>query len=193
VGEEIILEGWNLSGLIGGVLIIPPDKIVLHPKDIGYLVNPSGVNTETAIFGDSISNQRVQGYFGFGSLNELSSWEIEKVTLTMVTHKFWGDPSPDLLSDIQIILNRGIYEIFPLDSSDWIIETGINKSFPNNTEPIIWSDNNLTEEIQARVVYGRKVEFRLNYYPNFDTDWDGQIDGREFRAEDIELIIDFAD
>ena len=191
--EEVILEGWDLGKLLGEVLIIHPDKIVLHPKDIGYIVDPSGVNTETAIFGDSISNSLVQGYFGFGSLSELSSWEIDKVILTMKTYKFWGDPSPDLLSDIQIILNRGIYEIFPLDSSDWFVETGINKFFPNNTEPIIWSDNNLTEEIQERVENGRKVEFRLNYYPNFDTDWDNQIDGREYRAEDIELIIYFKD
>jgi len=42
--------------------------------------------------------------------------------------------------------------------------------------------------IQERINEGRKVEFEI-FYVNCDTDWDNQIDGREYRKEDITLTI----
>ena len=164
----------------------------INPINVGYLVWPTGVNTETVIFGDSTSNQKVQGMFGFGNLSDFSGRTIESVSLELKTHVFWGDPRPELLSDINIVLERRI-ELFPLSMDVWFGEVGIRKSFAYNQDPIIWSDSDLKNEIQTRINDGRQIDFKLYYFPNFDTDGDYQIDGREYRRQDVALIISFAD
>jgi hypothetical protein len=162
--------------------------IELHPSDIGYIVEPTGVNTVTAIIGDSISNTKVIGFFGF-DLSSLSGKTIDSVTLKLKTYKFWDDAPPSNFSDIGIAFSR--YKIFPLDPGDLITASIIGKSFLYNEDPILWSDdNNLKSLIQHCVESNVNAEFHMGYHPNCDTDLDNRIDGKEYRKEDITLTVD---
>ena len=163
--------------------------IEIHPSDIGYIVEPTGVNTETAIIGDSISNTKVIGFFGF-DLSSLTGKTIDSVTLKLKTFKFWDDAPPSNFSDIGVAFSR--YKIFPLTPGALIRASIIGKSFPYNEDPIVWSDDDsLKSLIQHFVESNANAEFHIGYHPNCDTDGDNKIDGREYRKEDISLIVKY--
>jgi len=118
--------------------VIPPitiNRLTLHPKDIGYIVWPNGINTDTMIFGDSINNVGVEGFFGFGILAEYTGRTVNSVLLELKTYKYWGNPS----SDFGLILGfMGTTIIFPLDSSDWNVGIAGFKTFNRSEEPLVW-------------------------------------------------------
>jgi len=173
-------------------IIFTPTEMTLNPSDIGYLVFPSGVNTETAIIGDSVSNTEVRGYFGFDNLSSIAGREIESVTLRLDTSDTLDHPDPALLPYIAVYLERD-REIFPLDSDYWDCVMEGSKTFNYGDEPLIWSNNFLKDAIKERADEDRRAEFCIVYYPFVEADGDNKIDGREFTKEDIRLIIEFAD
>jgi hypothetical protein len=169
------------------------NSMVLNPNNIGYIVYPKGINTDTMIVGDSISNWPVNGYFGWTDLSSFSGREIESVTLSLNTHKFWGNlTSAGFCTDIRIYLDRD--EIFPLDAGDWWLGIQeIEKSFAITEEPIVWSDASLKNAIKNRIAEGRMADFLVFCGGLEHTDWDYQIDGREYRKQDIRLTVVFGD
>ena len=170
--------------------------ITLNPSDIGYLVYPSGVNTETAIIGDSVSNTEVRGYFGFDNLSSIAGREIESVTLRLDISDTLDCPDPARLTYIKVYLERD-REIFPLDSDDWDGEFETMEIFScfdsYGYGPLIWSNDRLKDAIKERADEDRRAEFCIAYSPYFETDEDNKIDGKEFTKEDIVLIIEFDD
>ncbi len=168
------------------------DKLILNPKDIVYLVWSTGVNTETAIFGDSISNQITQGYFGFGNLSGFTGRTVESVSLQLNTYKYWGDIPVSVFGNIKCIL---IAETaFPLEILDWWSSFVADIVFNHFQEPLVWTGIILKNAIQSKINEGNPIEFKLHYIiPTSNTDGCGQADGREFRKYDITLTIEFAD
>ncbi len=188
--EDIIFEGWDLGTITPG-LIPTLDKLILNPRDIGYIVRPSGVNTDTAIFGDSISNTQVLGYFGFGIFSGFEGRTIESISLQLNTYRYWDDALVSIFGNIKGTIMRD--PIFPLDALDWSGTLITDMIFDHFQEPIIWTGTNLKNAIQAKINEGKPVEFRFYYTLSPYTDGDYQIDGREYRRQDVTLTVEFAD
>ena len=55
------------------------------------------------------------------------------------------------------------------------------------------SDDALKNAIQEKIDNGEKIEFRILYHPNFETDGDGKTDGKEYRKSGIALSIEYSD
>jgi len=190
-GEGEVFEGTDIS-IITPEMFLTLDRLELQPSHIGYIVHPSGINTETAILGDSISNETVVGYFGFGDLSGFSGRVVSSVSLTLNTYKYWGDVPVEIFGNIKGVMVNS--PIFPLDPLDLYGDTSISMFFDHFQEPIIWTGTNLKNEIQARINDGQPIEFKFYYTsPTDNTDGDNQIDGREYRKQDVRLIIEFSD
>jgi len=185
--EELVFEGYSLDELEGDFIF---DKVILHPTDIGYIVYPSGINTETLIFGDSISNAEVHGYFGWADLSPLSGREIETVTLRMDAYKIWGTVGTELCLKVDIGLSED--DIFPLDTGDWAGTVVAVEKFAPVDEPMIWSDDPLRIYIFRRARDGERADF-IVYMDAFRGIDNYQIDGKEYLIDNISLIVEFAD
>ncbi len=185
--EETILESPEES------LELIVNKTIMHPINIGYIVDPSGINTETCIFGDSISNTSVMGFFGFDRMGVFSGREVESVSLKLVTYKFWGDVPTETWHDIGIFFPT-TQKYFPLDSSDVDFEGGgVSYSRTSDSEPIeIADDSDLKDKVIETINNNDTLEFKI-YYVWGPVNFDNNIDGREYRKQDITLTIEFTD
>jgi hypothetical protein len=191
VSEEEEEEGVVFEGFEKGATLTV-NSMVINPTDIGYIVRPNGINTSTMIIGDSISNEFEHGYFGWSNLSSLSGREIESVTLTLNTYKLWGNLTSDICDGVCIILSRD--EVFPLDAGDWWLPFGeTEKRFAITEEPLVWSGTSLKNAIKNKIDEGRRADFVIHCLGFNHTDWDNQIDGREYRKQDITLTVVFGD
>lgn len=159
---------------MGGGEIVDYHEMTFQPFDIGYVVYPTGVNTTELIIGDSISNTDVRGFFAF-DLITLSGKEIISATLRLNTYKYYPDPS--FKGFIMIYFK----DYLPLDASDYntpplLIEFFM---FHYDTNPIETNSNTLRYKVQEKVNDGCILQLGILYKLQ-DTDWDHEIDGREF-------------
>lgn len=156
---------------------------VLNPSNIGYVVYPSGVNTTTCFIGDSISNTDVKGFFAF-DVSTLAGKDVISATLYM-EGTIIGDPS----FKGTVTLRWGTY--LPLDAGDYLMLGLVRPvdTFNNGQNPIVFSREDLAVAIEnCANIYHEKLQFGITYY-NDTTDGDNLLDGREYRTEDISLII----
>lgn len=170
----------------------PPDETpevnekILHPSDIGYIVYPSGINTDTAIIGDSISNTDVRGFFAF-NLSSLAGYELVSFKLKLKTAVPWNDSS--LKGDI-ILYNRTLHPWLPtLSSDDYLVDGNFLKS---------WSDSDTVEFyttadidfLEFLAETGKKLQFML-FYELDTSNGDHKIDGREYTKDSVTLTIEY--
>ena len=163
-------------------------NVIIHPFDIGYIVPPTGINNDSAIIGDSISNTNVRGFFAL-NLSSLKGKNIINVELELKTSKFWGDPS--FKGDICIIYDNYI----PLDSSDydtigWVATT---YGFANNTEPLRVQGESIKLNVKGIANGGYGIMSFVILYENDDSNGNFQIDGREFTKESISLKVTYTE
>jgi len=175
IGIEKIIEGVDI-----GQATLP--HIVLHPSDIGHIVNPSGVDTKTCIIGDSVTNTNIKGYFAF-DLRPLIGKDVTAATLYM-DGTVMGDPS----FKGNIGLRWGEY--LPLEADDYLMLGLVRPvdTFNNDENPIIFSRADLVVAIENCANYPIKLQFGVAYYYD-TTDEDKISDGMEYRIEDISLVI----
>ena len=166
-------------------------NIILHPSDIGYIVHPTGINTDSAIIGDSISNEPVRGYFAF-NLSGIAGKNIQSVKLEVKTYRILDDPLPAFLGRIEIHM---IENYLPLGPEDWWPQTTdtFADSFYHDKEPLSVSADRLKNAIQQRVDAGQNVYFFIWYYDPESSDDDFRGDGREFTKDTITLQIKYTD
>ena len=161
-------------------------EMIFNPFDIGYVVYPTGVNTSELIIGDSISNTDVRGFFAF-DLITLRGKEIVSATLRLNTYKYYPDPS----FKGRIIISFRVY--LPLDADDYEVPGLVMIppfDFDNRENPIEF--NLLRSYVQQKVNDSCILGFCIRYeFP--DTDWDHEIDGREYSKESIRLTIRYVD
>lgn len=187
-GGEAGGDGDEEDGLV--FEIMESSEMTFQPFSIGYVVYPTGVNTTELIIGDSISNTDVRGFFAF-DLIALSGKEILSANLRLNTYKYYPDPS---FKGRVIIVNSNYMP--PLDVDYYfslppvLEETGF--VFPNTANPIILSDQILENYIQGKVDSSCIAGFTI-LYEFSNTDWDYEIDGREFSKESISLRIKYVD
>ena len=162
-----------------------------HPSAIGYIVFPTGINTDSAIIGDSTSNSVERGYFTF-DISGLVGKNIVSATLEINTFRTLDNPLPTFLGNIGI----GMLENYlPLGPEDWVpTATGtFGSTYNHYTEPIIENSNTFKNAIQQNVNEGKNAYFFLYYTDPQETDWDYQVDGREFTKDTITLQIQYTD
>jgi len=173
----------------------PPQEwtMTLHPSDIGYLVWPSGVNTETLIVAiDSISNTAVQGFFAF-DLSSLSGKEINSATLRLEAHKVYGGGWSGLMGRLRI----GPKNYLPLDPGDFFGPEESDPYFFDFTLPrvenyvIEFSSTEFKKALQ-NAIGGRSSKLQC-YFTSMvtgESNWDYQIDGIEYTRDTISLILE---
>jgi hypothetical protein len=169
----------------------PIGLAILHPSDIGHIIKyvgrPFVVDTTVLIIGDSAENTDIRGFFAF-DVSSLSGKEITSARLVLNTCRLHGDPS---FKD-HIGIRWGTY--LPLDPDDYLmLGTHPITSFDNHIEPIEFSRDDLVVAIDnmANVTPG-KLEFAMGYSSNA-SDIDGDLDGREYRTQDITLYVEYID
>ena len=180
-GDE---EGFELPEWEGREIADFPE-MSFNPFDIGYIVYPTGINTTELIIGDSISNTDVRGFFAF-DLISLNGKEILDATLTVNTYKYY--PDPEFKGEIFI----GLCDYLPLDPSDYDSFVNVIHYYPNDTNPLVISKKSLRYPVQEIVNDSCILGFRF-WYEKQDTDWDHEIDGREYSKDSISLVIRYAD
>ncbi|MCL4385081.1 MAG: hypothetical protein M1479_10005 [Actinobacteria bacterium] len=165
-------------------------NVIFYPSEIGYIVYPSGINTSSAIIGDSISNSIVRGYFTFG-LSGLAGKNIVSATLEMKTYKIWGNPLSTFLGMIDVHMTE---DYLPLGPEDWMpLTTGtFAAAFYHDDEPLLASGDRLKNAIQQRVNEGKNAYFYIFYYNPEGSDNDFQTDGREFTKDTVNLKITYS-
>jgi len=161
----------------------------LYPSDIGHIIqhltSPNVVSTAIVIIGDSSSNTDIRGFFAF-DVSSLSGAEIVTASLILNTYKLYDDPT---FKD-HIGLRWGTY--LPLDPNDYLmLGTHSVESYNNNKEPIVFSRGDLVVAIGNMAnINNDKLQFTIGY-SNDSSDGDGIVDGREYRIEDIILLIEY--
>ncbi len=164
-----------------------PQLAIFHPFDIGYIVFPTGINTNSAIIGDSINNSVVRGYFSF-DISGLMGKNIISATLELKTFKTYDNPLSTFLGTIDMYM---IEDYLPLGPEDWNpTKTGtFGVAFVHDAEPLVISGERLKNAIQQRVNEGKNLYFYILYYNPESSDNDFQTDGREFTKDTISLMI----
>jgi hypothetical protein len=165
--------------------ILDYPEMIFSPFEIGYIVYPTGVNTTGLIIGDSTSNTDVRGFFAF-DLITLRGKEIVSATLRLNTYKYYPDPS----FKGKIIIS--FREYLPLDAGDYNTPPGLIITFPfeNSENPIEF--NLFTSYVQEKVDDSCILGFCV-WYESSDTDWDHEVDGREYTKDSIELTMRYID
>jgi len=169
-------------------LTLTPSIVNLNPSDIGYIVYPSGINTETLIFGDSISNTDVRGYFAF-DLSPIRGKTVKTMTLTLENPIEYGEPET-FKGGIRLC---AITSYLPLDADDY-------DSIPapagwHYRDPIIFEmgeDSIGFALLQSIVDAGGKLECSIKYQNDL-SDGDFAKDGREYKRGNIILRILYTD
>jgi len=198
VATDSILLSWGCEESAPGTTI-PSDStdtiptpatynVIIHPFDVGYIVPPTGVNNDSAIIGDSISNANVRGFFAL-DLSSLSGKNIINAELELKTSKFWGDPSfkgeIHIIYDSYLPLNAGDYDDIP-----WLATT---YTFANNTEPINIQGDSMKENIKWFLDRSISTMSFVILYENNDSNSNFQIDGREFTKGSISLKVTYTE
>ena len=203
VAYDSILLNWGCSetpGTTEGSIVGTSESyelaslnIILHPSNIGYIVHPTGINTDSAIIGDSISNEPVRGYFAF-NLSGIAGKNIQSVKLEVKTYRILDDPLPAFLGRIEIHM---IENYLPLGPEDWLppATDTFAAAFYHDDEPLYNSldADRLKNAIQQRVDAGQNVYFYIFYYNPESSDGDFRGDGREFTKDTITLQIKYTD
>jgi len=162
----------------------------LHPSAIGYIVYPTGINTDSAIIGDSISNASVRGYFTF-DISGLVGKNIVSVNLEIKTFRTLDDPLTTFLGRIEVDM---IENYLPLGTEDWWPSGVIySDNFNHDEEPLSVSNDLFKNAIQQRVDEGKNAYFWIWYYDPEKSDGDFRGDGREFTKDTITLKIKYTD
>jgi hypothetical protein len=178
-GEDFELPEWE------GRDIADFPEMTFNPFDIGYIVYPTGINTTELIIGDSTSNTDVRGFFAF-DLISLKGKEILDANLTLTTYKYY--PDPGFKDEIYI----GLCDYLPLDPSDYDVFVNVIHYYPNDLNPLEISKKSLRYPVQEIVNDSCILGFRV-WYERQDTDWDHEIDGREYSKDSINLTIRYVD
>lgn len=178
--EEIVLETPDS-------VTLTINRKILNPSVIGYIVYPSGINTTTMIIGDSISNTDVQGYFAF-DVSSLAGLNITDASLKLKTFITHGDVS---FKSGGISLQRCLF-MPSLGSEDYGFHPICGYWLNINEEPLVYNRDFLKTMISDSIAEGRLLQFSLEYGDS-SSDLDNQIDGREYRKQDITLNIEFSD
>jgi TolB protein len=178
-------------------MVLPEEwTVTLHPSDIGYLVYPSGVNSETLIVAlDSISNTAVQGFFAF-DLSSFSGKKINSATLRLEIKEVYGDALYGMIGRLRI----GPKNYLPLDPQDLF--------WPHEEDPYFFdftlerdrdyiyelSSTEFTRALQ-NAIDGRSSKLQC-YFTSMltgESNWDYQTDGVEFTRDTISLILEVSD
>jgi len=184
--DEEVLEEETVEEAIPETATV---QIKLYPSDIGHIIqhlaSPNVVSTANVIIGDSSSNTDIRGFFAF-DVSSLSGTGIITASLILNTYKLYDDPA---FKD-HIGLRWGTY--LPLDPNDYLmLGTHPVESYDNNKEPIVFSRDDLVIAIGNMAnINNDKLQFTIGY-SNDSSDGDGIMDGREYRIEDIILLIDY--
>jgi len=184
--DEEVLEEETVEEAIPETATV---QIKLYPSDVGHIIqhlaSPNVVSTANVIIGDSSSNTDIRGFFAF-DVSSLSDTEIITASLILNTYKLYDDPA---FKD-HIGLRWGTY--LPLDPNDYLmLGTHPVESYDNNKEPIVFSRDDLVIAIGNMAnINNDKLQFNIGY-SNDSSDGDGIMDGREYRIEDIYLLIDY--
>ncbi len=172
-------------------LTLTPSIVNLNPSNIGYIVYPSGINTETLIFGDSISNTDVRGYFAF-DLSPIGGKTVKTMTLTLENPIEYGEPET-FKGGIRLC---AITSYLPLDADDYSVPAPAGWCpYEYYRDPIILE----MEEgsmgfglLQSIVDAGGKLECSIKYQNDL-SDGDFAKDGREYKRGNIILRILYTD
>ncbi len=166
-------------------IVLEPTLIFIEPFDIGYVVNAGGVNHDSLIIGDSISNEDVRGFCTF-DLSSLSGKEIFLASFQTYP-KNWGDPS--FKGSIKLYYT----DYYPLDSNDYYISSSYAGPFTIEDSYLIkYKDSFLTSTVQDRSAPTGSLGFSFKYENN-STDGDYSIDGREFFKTGTHLVVAYYD
>lgn len=166
-------------------VVLRANIIFIQPVDIGYVVNAGGVNHDSLIIGDSISNEDVRGFCTF-DLSVLNGKEILLVALQMYS-KPWGEPS--FKGNMLLYYN----DYYPLDSNDYYISTPFAGPFVvEDNNPLKYKNDLLNSTVQDRASSSGKLGFSFKY-ENSSTNWDNKIDGREYIKDSTNLIVGYYD
>jgi len=184
--DEEVLEEETVEEAIPKTTTV---QTKLYPSDVGHIIqhaaSPNVVNTVNVIIGDSSSNTDIRGFFAF-DVSSLSGTQIITASLILNTYILYDDPT---FKDY-IGLRWGTY--LPLDPNDYLmLGTHPVESYDNNQEPIVFSRGDLVVAIGNMAnINNDKLQFTIGY-SNDSSDGDGIVDGREYRIEDIILLIEY--
>ena len=165
----------------------------LHPLRISYIVFPDGIDSNRLIFGDSVSNTDVQGYFVFNTaIGGLWDKTILSVTLKLEYPILWGDPTDR--GRIQLWYNPNFVNHSILVPDDYIIGPGSELLwlFNNRENPLIFSNEVLKNIVQDAVSIHELAGFTIRYVSK-ESDGDFQTDGREYFRDGITLSVVYKD
>ena len=154
---------------------------ILHPTDIGYIVYPSGINTDSAIIGDSISNTDVRGFFAF-DLSSIAGYELSSFNLQLKTSVPWNNPS--FKGGIKLYKRAWLPS---LSSTDYEIGGTFIKRWPDSDNVEFFTTVEL-DYIEMLAATSQKLQFML-LYELYLSDDDNKIDGREYTRDSITLTI----
>jgi len=186
-GEEEEVEELEIGDMgrffEGGILPSFP-VMVIHPFNIGYIIERDGVNTTDFIIGDSVNNQRVIGYIGF-DWRDFEGKEIEHVVLRFETYKVHGNPAEiDILERVEL---KACQYLPTLEYDDYGCEGLSFDSHNFNQDTVDISSELLTQVLKSFI--GRHENYGFRLYPDGDSDDDYVTDGREYTKDTISLIV----